>query len=232
LLRAGLMLLISLGGNFVSAQEKKRSGIVYAVDKGGYFYIPKSALSDNVDGIVYPKSIGRNVDAAKRPIEFYWVSNCNDGYYNLWLTPEQIFFSSSHDNPNPNLLFWVIDIDRMQFEQIRKGFQYKRPPGFTDISDAYEGSMTVFFDSAFKDTFSIPEEWTDSILHDYDKYCEWQIASQLQRYFSIINSYIADPVKRIPIPVSRMKPKYFAGSREQIGSGMIKFTPPRIVKDQ
>ena len=34
------------------------------------------------------------------------------------MTKRQIFLTSGHENPNPNYLFWFIDINEKQYEQI------------------------------------------------------------------------------------------------------------------
>lgn len=237
-LRIILMIVCCWTFSFLSAQKRDKPIIVSTVDRGDYFFIPTTALADRVEGILYQLKIGKKVDPEKRPIQFYWISTCNDGYYNLTITPEQIFFSSSHDNPNPNYLFWVVDIDSAQYQQIENGVQRNPPQGFENLSKNYRQSLTVFYDNKFKDTFSIPDEWTDSIMASHDVYCQAQIERQLKRYFSIINSYIADTAKQLAIPFDNMKPKFFSFFRNEIYDWMpvkfdppIKFTPPKT-KDE
>jgi hypothetical protein len=215
IIRSVLVALSCLTFNFLSAQTKEKFVIAETVDKGDYYYISKSALVDSVKGILYQRKLDRKADASKRPMQFYWISTCNDGYYNLTITPEQIFFSSSHENPNPDYLFWVIDIDSIQFRQIRTALQKKSPAGFDNLSKYYHGSLTVFYDKKFKDSFSIPEDWIDSITQQHDRYCESQIETQLVRYFSIINSFLPG-AKKIMCPQNKMKSKYFGYSREEI----------------
>lgn len=186
--------------------------IAETIDKGDYYFIPKSALADSIRAIYFQLKIDRKANIDMRPIEFYWNSTCNDGSYNLIITPEQIFFSSSHDNPNPNFLFWVIDIDTLQFRQIRNGLQQKSLKGFNDFSKNYGESVTVLYDSRFKDTFKIPDEWTDAILKRHEVHCDSQIRCQLERYLSIINGYISNPTKKILLPKTQMKPKFFSFS--------------------
>lgn len=222
----------------MSAQTREKIAIVATVDKGDYFYIPKAALADTVKGVYYQLKIDKKVNRNKRPIQFYWISTCNDGYYNLTITPEQIIFSSSHDNPNPNYLFWVVDIDTSQYRQINNGLQRKPPQGFENLSKNYRQSLTVFYDNKFKDTFPIPDEWTDSIMEKHDVYCQSQIKRQLERYFSVLNSYIADTTKKVVIPSDNLKSKYFSYSRNEIYDWLpvrfdppVKFTPPKT-KDE
>ncbi|RYZ96152.1 MAG: hypothetical protein EOP47_24440 [Sphingobacteriaceae bacterium] len=208
------------------AQTTHNSAIAETIDKSDYFYIPQSALNDKIQAIHYQDKIKTKVNPNKRPIEFYWHSTCNDGSYILTVTPEQIFFSSSHDNPNPNFLFWVISINASQFLQIQKGLQQNPPPGFKDrlkylkgLNESgriYDESKTVYYDEKFKGNFPIPAEWTDAVMKRHDQYCKSQIKSQLKRYLSIINSYISDPKNKVLFPVVKMKPKYFSYFKDDL----------------
>jgi hypothetical protein len=225
--RIVLLIAFCYAANTLPAQDRAKITIVSAVDKGDYFYIPRSALADTVRGIVC-QSKDKKTNPDKRSIQFYWVSTCNDGYYDLTITPEQIYFSSSHDNPNPNFLFWVTDIDSSQYRQIRKGLQQNLPSGFKDLSKNYGQSLTVFYDDKFKDTFSLPAEWTDSIMLQHDVYCQVQIRRQIERYFSMLNSYINDTAKKLVIPSANMEPKYFSYSRNEIYRWLpVRFEAPK-----
>ncbi len=215
-------------------QTKQNFAIATTIDKGDYFYIPASALADTIEGILYQDKTLQKTNYNKRPIEFYWISTCNDGYYNLTITPEQIFFSSTHDNPNPDRLFWVINIDTTQYIKIKRGLENRPPNKFENLSKNYRGSKIVYYDK-FKDSFSIPDEWTDSMLQQHDMYCQLQIKKQLKRYFSIINSYIIDTSKKVAEPVDEVKnnkPKYFSYSKEEMTDWFpVKFEPPKIVPE-
>ena len=65
--------------------------ILNAVDKYNYIYIPNYLMADSVKGILYPDFINRKIDPTKKALEIWWNSTCNDGSYNLIITPEQIF---------------------------------------------------------------------------------------------------------------------------------------------
>ena len=216
-------------------QTKTDFAIATTVDKGDYFYIPKSALTDTIEGILYQDKMLQKTNYNKRQIEFYWISTCNEGYYNLVITPEQIFFSTSHDNPNPNFLYWVINIDSTQYKQIKRGLEKRPPKRFENLSKNYRQSKIVYVDK-FKDTFSIPSEWTDNIMKQQDIYCDAQIEKQLKRYFLIINSYISDTNEKVTIPEEKEKnksPKYFSYSKEEMIDWFPKkFEPPKIVPEQ
>jgi hypothetical protein len=211
-----LILVFSILFNCLHAQKKDKLIIAETIDRGDYYYIPLSALSDSVHGICYQSTFERKVNPATRPFKFYWISVCNDGYYSLVITPEQVFFCSSHDNPNPDYLSWVIDIDSVQFRQIQKGIQQKPPKGFENLSKYNHFSQSVYFDKNFKDDFLLPNEWTDSSLKKFETNCTIQIKKQLDRYFAMLNSYITDPQKKISVPGYTLSRKYFSYSKRII----------------
>lgn len=74
------------------AQGKAKPILVATLDRRDYFFIPKNALADSVDGIIYQDKVIRKVPLNNRLIEIYLFSSCNDGDYKLTITPEQIFF--------------------------------------------------------------------------------------------------------------------------------------------
>jgi hypothetical protein len=228
------LLIIGFGLTFtlVPGQSGNKLIIATTIDKGDYFYIPKAALADSVQAVLYQDKMNKKVSPINRPIKMYWVSTCNDGYYNLTITPQQIFFSSTHDNPNPDILLWAIDIEISQFEQIKTGFKQMPPNGFKNLSKNHRQSLTVFYDDAFKDTFSIPDEWTDVAMNKHSIYCKAQINSQLEKYLSIINSYIVAGTQAILVP-TRIKRKYFSDRRQEFYDWTpIKFTPPKVTIDE
>lgn len=232
-----LLITCMLTAASLSAQTGDKLLIAKTVDKKDYFYIPASALADSVQAILYQDNMYQKPAHGKTPIKFYWISACNDGYYNLTVTPQQIFFSSSHDNPNPNFLYWVIDIDSFQFNSVRQGLNKKWPADFENLSKHYDNSYTVLYDKYFKDSFTIADEWNDANRQQYDLHCETQINTQLNRYFSIINSLIADTTRKIHFPDEKerklFKPKYFSYLKDEIfGWVPLKFDPPAIYWDE
>lgn len=208
----------------ISLAQKKKFVIANAIDKGDYFYIPRSALADSVSGILHPDMHHRKVSLAKKPIELIWTSMCNDGYFILYITPEQIFFRSGHDNPNPNYLYWVVDIDSLQFRAIRDGITRNPPKGFQDHSDTYM-SQLLYWDVGYKDGFAIPEEWTEQSEKRFTAYCGQKMQDQLKKFSAILNSYLSRTNKKINLPITSqipsVKPKYFGSSRNDLRGGVI-----------
>jgi hypothetical protein len=201
-------------------QTKEGQVIINSVEKKGYYYFPKDALNDSVLGILCKDSRLKYVAPNNRPISFQWNSICNDGDYYLTVTPQQVYFSSGHNNPNPNFLFWFIPIDSSQYLQIKKGLLKKTPKGFSSTPKYYKQTQLFYFDKQFVDTFKIPDEWTDSIQQNLSIHCKAQINQQLKRYFEIINSFIIlenDKIKPLTDEeISKIKPKYLSSMKQEI----------------
>lgn len=215
------------------AQSKESEVIVNSIGKNGYYYFPKEALNDSVLGVLCEISRLKYVEPNNRPISLHWNSICNDGDYYLTITPEQIYFSSGHNNPNPNHLFWFIPIDRSQYLQIKKGLLKKTPKGFSSTPKYYKKTQLFYFDKQYVDTFKLPDkEWTDEIQQSFSIHCKHQMNVQLNRYFEIVNSYIIlekDKIKQLPAEeIKKIKPKYLSSMKQEI----IDWAPKKFVIDE
>jgi len=223
-----LFVMVLLGAmSFTNAQKK--AVLIQTLDKGSYFYIPSSALADSTDGIIFQEKRFTKATKAQHQIQLTWTSMCTDGYYNIDITPQQIFFHSSHDNPNPNYLFWVMDIDSTQYAFIKKGLKQKPPRGFENQSKYYKSYM-LYWDVKFKDTMQIPDEWTSEQEKLFDTYCDASRKSQLKKIFSVLNKYLPQGKKLQPPSdetINLIKPKAFASSRKEVLEYLpTRFTPP------
>jgi len=213
------------------SQSNNKFVIVKTIDKGDYSFIPKTALNDSVSAVLYQDKISLKVNPKYRPITLYWNSSCTDGNYNLTITPEQIYFHSGHNNPNPNELIWVYNLRNNQYREIRDGFIKNPPSIFVDNSSYYEGSKYVYFESTFKDSFGIPNEWTDSTMKLFDENCIIQVNKQTKKYLTLINEYINNQNMKIGLVDSlefiKMKPKYFYDQEYLI---MEYMTEPQLIE--
>ncbi|HYF30845.1 MAG TPA: hypothetical protein VD993_06980 [Chitinophagaceae bacterium] len=214
--RAFLTTLLAIGALSAAAQPSKWI-IAETIDRGDYFYIPASALADSVRVIVYQDKTMQKAKQNKNPIELTWVTGCVDGYYNLVITPEQIFLCTAHDNPNPSRLYWAMDIDSIQYTQIRKGLKQQPPAGFENQSRSYTSYMR-YWDVKYKDTFTLPQDdWTDADLKRHGAFCKLEMKTQLKKFFAVLNTYL-DAGKKLAIPdeasIKKIKPKYWGRSRK------------------
>lgn len=230
------VLIVSVFCTLVAFPQKRNvdSATAFAEITGGYIYIPKSALDDKFDAVLIVVKDSQTTFHGKRNLNFWWNSLCNDGYYNLTITPKQIYFHSSHDNPNPNYLYWVIDIDSAQYSEIMSGLKLKTPKGFSNRSK-YSDDSYDYHDDKFKNVFKIPDEWTDAKEKEFDSNCATQIKQQLSKYFSILNGFIKGSTRKITLPsekdMSKVKPKLFTSNEEELSDWRPhKFVPP-VLKD-
>jgi hypothetical protein len=204
--------------------------LVRTINKGDYFYIPNSFLSDSVDAVLFQDKTLLKINSDSRPINFYWTSRCNDGDYILTVTPEQIFFSTGHNNPNPNFLYWIMDISKKQFQLINKGVRRKTPKYFQDLNASrhdnlfHDESEYHYFQNNFHESCLIPKVWNKTSELRFSTCCDTTISRQLALYFQILNDYIPSDIEKLDpshIQKSRGKfPKYFSSFEEDFHDWM------------
>lgn len=185
--------------------------IVNAIDRGDYIVIPPAALRPDVVGIVYPAKPSRKAASNNIPIEFFWNSACTDGQYRVTITPEQVYFSDGHDNPNPSRLYWVITITRPQYEAIKRTLAHQRPVGFRDLSKENSG-ISLLYKSTAQDLASFPSGWTDA---QYNAYCGSERSKHLVAIFKLLNAALAPTGNTLRQP-PKNTPRLFSFTREEI----------------
>ena len=90
---------------------------------GGYFLLPDDILSGK-----YEYALGLfQTENRQNIVSFYWDSWNIDGLYILRFSPKQMVLYSSHENPNPNYIYWSADITEEQFKALKAmpQFEYK-----------------------------------------------------------------------------------------------------------
>lgn len=88
---------------------------------GGYFILPDDILSGK-----YEYALGWfQTENRQNVISFYWDSWLIDGRYNLRFSPKQMVLYSSHENPNPDYIYWSADITEEQFKALKAMPQFK-----------------------------------------------------------------------------------------------------------
>jgi len=232
-LRSILSSLFIFAAINLPAQTKERLIVANTIDKSDYFYIPKSAFADSVNAVLYQDKTSAKTNPSKTPVQLSWIAFCIDGSYNISITPEQIFFSSSHENPNPNRLFWVIEIDSIQYAQIKKGICKKLPKSFENISKFNLESITAFRDTTYKDSFSSKEKGSDSTNTSSEQNCKQHKWMQLRKCFAILNACITNKDKKITLPdelqAEQMSPKLFSYFKDELLDWLpLSFDPPKV----
>lgn len=88
---------------------------------GGYFLLPDDILSGK-----YEYALGLfQTENRQNIVSFYWDSWNIDGRYILRFSPKQMVLYSSHENPNPNYIYWSADITEEQFKALKAMPQFK-----------------------------------------------------------------------------------------------------------
>lgn len=146
--------------------------------KQGYEYIPMEYLSDTtIYGIIYSSYNTKLLNV----FEFFWDSYCTDGRYYLKVTPEQIYLYSSHENPNPNILDWVINVDSIVLKTLNT--DYKKIKGLDcNKSDCYDNKCN---------------EEKYIIDKNYSEYCEKLLLNQTKRLINKINKLLKDKKHKV-----------------------------------
>jgi hypothetical protein len=164
---AAMIMFLIAGTTSVRAEQIKKN-----IDRGGYGYIPPIYLTDSTLGIIYNYNLLYNEE---KSFSIFWGSACIDGRYNLRITPEQIYLNSSHENPNPSYLYWILTIDNSTYQQILKGFQK-------------EGKQSSYFDESY-DEFELADEHTIN--------CDSLLEEQVDKFFAYMNKFIVNNKQKL-----------------------------------
>lgn len=202
-----ISILLTLCLHISFSQLPPKLIIKKVINKGGYDYIPLSYLSDSTDGIIYTfREIGK-VKTTNKIFKIHWNSRCIDGTYNLTITPLQIYLTSSHENPNPNMLYWVLNIDSLTFDQIVKGFQKSKLGQNKSASYSY-------FDEIYDDAYILSQTYNSA----FEDSCNVLRDQQIDKFFLMLNKYIITNSCKISksqrvIPINRI---FFGESKQMI----------------
>jgi hypothetical protein len=178
-----------------NAQNSEKK-IKTVIQKKGYEYIPISYLNDStIVGITHFFNLNKS-NSKIRNFEISWRSLCIDGTYYLQITPEQIYLYSGHENPNPNMLYWIININNEVLNSLRKN--YKK---ITDLGCSSNGC----FDEKYNEEGGIKD-------------CDNVLLKQTERIISKINKLIVEEKFKIDFNkrIEPMKTLFYGYSEEEI----------------
>ena len=193
---------ILICSEFTFSQSKE---IKEVICKNGYDYIPVSYLTDTtIGGILCPLRwlLPEDIEDTKdETFLIYWYSVCTDGTYYLKITPEQIYLTDGHENPNPNHLYWVLPIDSLVYQQIIKGRKF--------LFEHYNNSQD-------EETLLLKDR--GGVIRGYRfEYCDTLLEQQIDKLFSRLNKLITDETKKLD-KTKRIIPKnpiyYSSGIKE------------------
>ena len=204
-------LLSSHGWTQASSQR-----IVNTLDRGDYEVIPSEAFRPDVVGVVQQVRFDHKPIKGEIPLTFSWFSICTDGHYTVTVTPEQIYLTTGHENPNPNHLYWVLAVTKSQYEVIKHRITSRPPIGFLDLSKELKGTELAY-KSKSGALMDMPSGWSDK---QYQAYCISELNSQLANIFQLLNSPFAKPVfyrpKDTPRLISYMRQEIFDWLPQQV----------------
>ena len=185
--------------SFSQVNSNKTKSIIRKI---GYDYIPIEYLKDStIIGLTHYLEIPTKAKKVKS-FTFLWNSNCIDGRYYMKVTPEQIYLYSGHENPNPNHLYWVLNI--------RKGVLNILAKNYRKMKD-----LDCCSESCFDEKFS---EEKYSIIK-----CDKLRLMQIDKFIETINILIFDPKLKIDLS-QRIEPRntlYYGYSEHQIMKSML-----------
>jgi hypothetical protein len=209
-----LAIMLTIIFHSTHGQEKTFPLFVSTVKKCGYSFFPENAFNDSVQGILNTFYEFDTV-CRKKELVFHWYSIEIDGGYNLAVTPEQIYFYSSHDNPNRNYLYWMIDIDSFQYHNIFTGLKKAKRLYSSEYTPHYVVTFKKEQDTNFP-SWSKNGEWDSELTN----YCSLQRRHHLEQYFALMNTYLPIGIKKVCLPSKKrleaFKPKLTSYSKQEL----------------
>lgn len=193
--------------------------------------IPDSIFSMYIDilHLTFPTDTIESKE--KYGYEIWWPSTYNDGSLVLTITKRQIFLRSGHNNPNPNHLYWFINITGDQFKIIEDKINTDKTL-FKQEPSEYTWYKQLFYNK-YKSEKGIPKKWTKKKEESY--YKDWldkkyKNTDDLISFFD--NGLSVDNI--IPFVTKndfeKNKPVRVAFSEEDYEE-QIKFVPPKVEKE-
>jgi hypothetical protein len=130
--------------------------------------IPSNALSGGFDLLIIGFEYDKVKIIDKRAIEISWSSAYIDGRYVLIITPKQIYLRSSHDNPNPNNLYWMTDINQTQYDLIKSYLSAQNSKILKDVTIDKSYRQSYFYDNYTLEKY-VNKDWKNKRYENYSK---------------------------------------------------------------
>ena|GEM_PF-4903254 len=108
------------------SQQSGRKILHFINDSGSVrWVIPDSIFSCHADGLAAVLEMGDGKHHYGYDIR--WDAREIDGSYVLSVTEKQLYLHTSHDNPNPDYLYWFTNIHPDQYKLISNVIKHNRP---------------------------------------------------------------------------------------------------------
>nr|WP_321411252.1 hypothetical protein [uncultured Carboxylicivirga sp.] len=128
----------------------------------GIQIFPENILSENYKIIVTGNESFAN---KKTAIELFWHSSLIDGIYCVIISPKQIYLRSEHNNPNPDFLYWVTDINKEQFDLIIKNFINSPTSNLLELKNENSPFQTYTFDYEIENY--VNDKWENHLYKNF-----------------------------------------------------------------
>ena len=167
-------------------RDKKPKTVMHSIYDSVYCIdiIPDSALYGIYNNLVY-NDILRFNSTKKDGFQINWEALIHDGSYSLRVNKRQIVLLSTHENPNPNELYWFVNISEDMYWSIKKYFDKHRK----DFKE-YKNKLSPYYYYRwlkFTPELPIPEEWTDENMKIHDEDSEKKLYKNFSRLIELFN---------------------------------------------
>ena len=193
--------------------------------------IPDSIFSIQPDILHLTYPADTTSSSEKYGYEIWWPSTYNDGSLVFTITKRQIYLRSGHNNPNPNYLYWFVNITNEQYKIIESKINADQTLFKQEPSENTWYRQLYY--SKFKSEKGIPKKWTKKKQEQYYKNWldkKYKNTDDLISFFDnglTVNNIIPFVTKN---DFEKNKPVRIAFSEKDYG-GQIKFVAPKVDKD-
>lgn len=163
------MLLLFVNFSSVADETDSMRIISAQYDTVGFFqFIPNDALSGDYDAIFIRHEFDVEKVETKTSLEISWQSTYIDGAYELVFTPKQVYLRSVHNNPNPNYLYWITNINNAQYELIKSFLETYDKKVFDNYTSEYSLRHSYSYKKYIKEKYG-KDDWEDKCFENLTK---------------------------------------------------------------
>jgi len=135
--------------------------------------IPDSIFSMQVDLLYLTEEFDTVPTPEKYGFEIRWSSINIDGSYVLTVTKKQIYLCSTHNNPNPNHLYWFANITPRQYEiiadKINKEKSLFEPRTVDHTWYKWYSYYNELYYEKYKPERDMPQKWTEKEQEKFER---------------------------------------------------------------
>ncbi|WP_348799015.1 hypothetical protein [Flavobacterium adhaerens] len=183
-----ILLLVIIYSKIGHAQNKSEGQIIISAKQDSIHrvaIIPDDIFHQKVDVLLLTSATDTTSSRANLGYEIRWPSPSIDGSLVLTITKHQVYLRSSHDNPNPNYLYWFTNISDVCYTTIDKII--KSDTRMFEKTNANSYLFTHLYYKKFKPEKKISKKWTDLNKEQYLQDCLQKRYENLVNLVTFIN---------------------------------------------